>query len=87
MLGFLVFVFLLLAGYTLFHTFLAVINQTSNEWYKSRGYVCQHCRPATADHFCNPVPDYSKRYYYSRGLLQNLREIFFPPLPTQKKEK
>ncbi|CAG04472.1 unnamed protein product, partial [Tetraodon nigroviridis] len=87
MLGFLVFVVLLLAGYTLFHTFLAVINQTSNEWYKSRGYVCQHCRPATADRLCNPAPEHSKRHYYSRGLLRNLGEIFFPLLPTQKKDK
>ncbi|KAG8009033.1 putative palmitoyltransferase ZDHHC4 [Nibea albiflora] len=87
MLGFLVFVFFLLAGYALFHTFLALVNQTSNEWYKSRGYVCQHCHPAaTADHLCSPAPDHSKRYYYSKGLLRNLGEIFFPLQPVQKKD-
>lgn len=87
MLGFLVFVFFLLAGYALFHTYLALVNQTANEWYKSRGYVCQHCQPtATADHFTNPAPDHSKRHYYSKGLLQNLREIFLPPQPAQKKD-
>lgn len=85
MLGFLVFVFFLLAGYALFHSFLAVVNQTSNEWYKSRGYTCQHCHP-TADHLCSPAPDHSKRYYYSRGLLRNMGEIFFPPQPVQKKD-
>uniref|UniRef100_A0A4W6G8Y7 Palmitoyltransferase n=1 Tax=Lates calcarifer TaxID=8187 RepID=A0A4W6G8Y7_LATCA len=87
MLGFLVFVFFLLAGYALFHSYLALVNQTSNEWYKSRGYFCQHCHPtSTADHLCSPAPDHSKRYYYSRGLLRNLGEIFFPPQPVQKKD-
>ncbi|XP_035467723.1 palmitoyltransferase ZDHHC4 isoform X2 [Scophthalmus maximus] len=87
MLGFLVFVFFLLAGYALFHSYLAVVNQTSNEWYKSRGYFCQHCHPtSTADHLCGPAPDHSKRYYYSRGLLRNLGEIFFPPEPVRKKD-
>ncbi|KAM3591844.1 uncharacterized protein V6R79_008239 [Siganus canaliculatus] len=86
MLGFLVFVFLLLAGYALFHSYLALVNQTANEWYKSRGYICQHCHPTTtADHLCDPVPDHSKRYYYNRGLLRNLGEIFFPLQPVQKK--
>lgn len=85
MLGFLVFVFFLLAGYALFHSYLALVNQTANEWYKSRGYVCQHCHPtATADHLT--APDHSKRHYYSRGLLRNLGEIFFPPHPVQKKD-
>ncbi|KAE8284442.1 putative palmitoyltransferase ZDHHC4 [Larimichthys crocea] len=87
MLGFLVFVFFLLAGYALFHSFLALVNQTSNEWYKSRGYVCQHCHPtATEDHLCSPAPDHSKRYFYSKGLLRNLGEIFFPLQPVQKKD-
>ncbi|XP_029933684.1 palmitoyltransferase ZDHHC4 [Myripristis murdjan] len=87
MLGFLVFVFFLLAGYALFHSYLALINQTSNEWYKSRGYVCQHCHPTSAaDHFCSPAPDRSKRHFYSRGVLRNLGEIFFPPRPVHKKE-
>ncbi|KAK1881224.1 putative palmitoyltransferase ZDHHC4 [Dissostichus eleginoides] len=87
MLGFLVFVFFLLAGYALFHSYLALVNQTSNEWYKSRGYVCQHCHPtATTDHLCSPAPDHSKRNYYSRGILRNLGEIFFPPHPVHKKD-
>ncbi|XP_017273968.1 palmitoyltransferase ZDHHC4 [Kryptolebias marmoratus] len=86
MLGFLVFLFFVLGGYALFHAYLALVNQTSNEWYKSRGHVCQHCHPtAAADHLCSPVPDHSKRYYYSRGLLRNLREIFFPLKGVQKK--
>lgn len=87
MLGFLVFVFFLLAGYALFHSYLAVVNQTSNEWYKTRGYVCQHCHPTvTADNLCDLASDHSKRYYYSRGVLRNLREIFLPPQPVHKKD-
>ncbi|XP_061563706.1 palmitoyltransferase ZDHHC4 isoform X1 [Cololabis saira] len=87
MLGFLIFVFFLLAGYALFHSYLALVNQTSNEWYKSRGYTCQHCHPTvTGDNFCSPAPDHSKRYFYSRGLLRNLGEVFFPPKAIQKKE-
>ncbi|XP_019712407.1 palmitoyltransferase ZDHHC4 [Hippocampus comes] len=86
MLGFVVFVFLLLAGYTLFHLFLALINQTSNEWYRNRGYVCQHCHPSpTGDHFCIAASHNSKRNYYSRGVLRNLGEIFFPRRPGGKK--
>lgn len=87
MLGFVVFIFFLLAGYALFHSYLALVNQTSNEWYKSRGYLCQLCHPsATVDHLCSPVPDHSKRHYYSRGLLRNLGEIFFPPQSVKKKD-
>uniref|UniRef100_A0A8C6U5F4 Palmitoyltransferase n=1 Tax=Neogobius melanostomus TaxID=47308 RepID=A0A8C6U5F4_9GOBI len=86
MLGFLVFLFFLLAGYALFHTYLALVNQTSNEWYKSRGYVCQHCHPAEADRPCSSAPGHSKRNFYSKGLLQNIGEIFFPPQPVQKKD-
>ncbi|KAM8890557.1 palmitoyltransferase ZDHHC4 [Synchiropus picturatus] len=85
MLGFLVLVFFLLAGYALFHFYLALVNQTSNEWYKSRASTCQHCHP-TADHFCSSAPDHSRRYYYSQGLFRNLGEIFFPPQPVRKKD-
>ncbi|XP_077407575.1 palmitoyltransferase ZDHHC4 [Vanacampus margaritifer] len=86
MLGFVVFVFLLLAGYTLFHLFLALINQTSNEWYRNRGYACQHCQPiSSADHFSCTSSHGSKSNYYSRGLLRNLREVFFPRQPVGKK--
>lgn len=90
MLGFLVFVCFLLAGYALFHSYLALVNQTANEWYKSRGLVCQHCHPSnpvqSADSLCGPAPDHSRRHYYSRGLWRNLGEIFFPLRPVHKKD-
>ncbi|XP_056433115.1 palmitoyltransferase ZDHHC4 [Gadus chalcogrammus] len=90
MLGFLVFVCLLLAGYALFHCYLALVNQTSNEWYKGRGTVCQHCHPnnpaTSADSHCGPAPDRSRRHFYSRGMWRNLGEIFFPLCPVHKKD-
>lgn len=84
MLGFLVFVFFLLAGYCMFHMYLALINQTANEWFKGKGHNCQHCHPYTG-HNCqtsyNPF-----RGFYHRGILKNLGEIFWPLCPVQKKE-
>ncbi|XP_066521416.1 palmitoyltransferase ZDHHC4 isoform X2 [Hoplias malabaricus] len=81
MLGFLVFVFFLLAGYSMFHFYLALINQTSNEWFKRKVHTCQHCHPG---HNCptsyNPI-----RGYYHRGILKNLGEIFWP-CPSPKKD-
>ncbi|CAB1338284.1 unnamed protein product [Coregonus sp. 'balchen'] len=60
--------------------------QTSNEWYKGRGNICQHCHPSP-DHLCGPpASDQSKRWFYSRGVLRNLGEIFFPLRPVQKKD-
>lgn len=84
MLGFLVFVFFLLAGYCLFHFYLALVNQTSNEWFKAKGHNCQHCHPYSG-HKCrtsyNPF-----RGFYHRGILKNIGEIFWPLRPVQKKE-
>ncbi|XP_062382047.1 palmitoyltransferase ZDHHC4 [Sardina pilchardus] len=84
MLGFLIFVFFLLAGYAMFHLFLALGNHTSNEWYKARGRGCQHCHPHAGKHnhtHFNPL-----RGFYSRGVLKNLREIFVPLKPLKKKK-
>ncbi|NP_001290621.1 probable palmitoyltransferase ZDHHC4 [Esox lucius] len=86
MLGFLVFVFLLLASYAMFHFYLGVVNQTSNEWYKGRGHICQHCHPSP-DHLCGPpASGQSKRWFYNRGVLKNLKEIFCPLSPVHKKD-
>uniref|UniRef100_A0A8C7D8F9 Palmitoyltransferase n=1 Tax=Oncorhynchus kisutch TaxID=8019 RepID=A0A8C7D8F9_ONCKI len=85
LLGFLVVVFKLLAGYAMFYTFLALVNQTSNEWYKGRRNVCQHCHPSP-DHFCGPpASDQSKRWFYSNGVLRNLG-VFFLLRCVQKKD-
>ncbi|XP_036428960.1 palmitoyltransferase ZDHHC4 [Colossoma macropomum] len=84
MLGFLIFVFFLLAGYSMFHCYLALVNQTSNEWFKRKGLRCQHCHPVSGHHCAtsyNPI-----RGFYHRGILKNLGEIFWPLCPTQKKD-
>ncbi|XP_056627235.1 palmitoyltransferase ZDHHC4 [Triplophysa dalaica] len=84
MLGFLVFVFFLLAGYSMFHMYLALVNQTSNEWFKGKGHSCQHCYPHSG-HRCrtsyNPF-----RGFHHRGILKNLGEIFWPLCPVVKKD-
>ncbi|XP_067100370.1 palmitoyltransferase ZDHHC4 [Osmerus mordax] len=85
MLGFLVFVCFLLASYFLFHSYLALVNQTSNEWYKLRGSACQHCHPTVPNHLCGPPPEHSTRFFYSRGVVKNLWEILSPFRPTHKK--
>ncbi|XP_046888000.1 palmitoyltransferase ZDHHC4-like isoform X2 [Hypomesus transpacificus] len=85
MLGFLVFVCFPLASYFLFHSYVALVNQTSNEWYKLRGSVCQHCHPTVPSHLCGPRPEHSTRFFYSRGVVKNLWEILSPLRPTQKK--
>nr|XP_023665004.1 probable palmitoyltransferase ZDHHC4 isoform X2 [Paramormyrops kingsleyae] len=85
MLGFLVFVFMLLAGYTLFHLYLALINQTSNEWYKGRARGCQHCQAGPGPP-CPPQAGIT-RSFYNRGILRNLQEIFRPLTHSKKKKK
>ncbi|XP_077057219.1 palmitoyltransferase ZDHHC4 [Siphateles boraxobius] len=84
MLGFLVFVFFLLAGYSMFHMYLALINQTANEWFKGKGHNCQHCHPYTG-HNCQTSYNPFKGFYH-RGILKNFGEIFWPLCPVQKKE-
>lgn len=84
MLGFVVFVFFLVVGYTLFHCYLALVNQTSNEWFKQKGHGCQYCNPVSGHRcrtFYNPL-----RGFYHRGILKNLGEIVWPLCPTQKKD-
>ncbi|XP_026861873.2 palmitoyltransferase ZDHHC4 isoform X1 [Electrophorus electricus] len=83
MLGFLIFVFFLLVGYSMFHFYLALVNQTSNEWFKRKGHGCQHCHPVSRPECFtayNPV-----RGFYHRGFLKNLGEVFWPLNPIQKK--
>ncbi|KAI1896013.1 hypothetical protein AGOR_G00090430 [Albula goreensis] len=85
MLGFLVFLFLLLAGYAVFHLYLALVNQTANEWYKARGHGCQHCHPAPGDP-CSSGHAQSGGFY-NRGILRNVAEIFRPQSHGSKKQR
>ncbi|XP_078414624.1 palmitoyltransferase ZDHHC4 isoform X1 [Cetorhinus maximus] len=77
MLGFTLLTFFLLAGYTAFHFYLVMTNQTSNEWYKLKN-SCQ-C------HIDNSRPD--KRIWgniYHRGIITNVKEIISPETEQKK---
>ncbi|NWU90206.1 ZDHC4 palmitoyltransferase, partial [Upupa epops] len=79
MLGFLLLLTLVLGAYCCFHLYLALTNQTSNEWYQSRrlGRCCRRPRPQPG----------APTNFYSRGAWMNLQEIFRPPTaPGRVKE-
>ncbi|MBN3303961.1 ZDHC4 palmitoyltransferase, partial [Amia calva] len=86
MLGFLVVVFLLVAGYALFHLYLALVNQTSNEWYRRKGRGCQHCNGSPSQGHWHPPQHTQSHRFYSRGILRNLREVFQPLTHSEKKD-
>ncbi|XP_053550950.1 palmitoyltransferase ZDHHC4 [Bombina bombina] len=65
-LGFLLILLLLLGGYSCFVLYLCCINQTTNEWYKTRKHSSTAGLP-----FGSPK-------VYSRGFLGNVQEIFQP---------
>ncbi|MGH0117004.1 UNVERIFIED_CONTAM: hypothetical protein FKN15_024949 [Acipenser sinensis] len=81
MLGFLMFLFLLLLGYSFFHLYLAVTNQTANEWYKRKSHGCQHCNPSPLQQQSHT----SLHNFYSRGTFRNLKEILKPNTKNEKK--
>ncbi|XP_069784317.1 palmitoyltransferase ZDHHC4 isoform X3 [Narcine bancroftii] len=77
MLGFTLLSFFLLVGYTAFHLFLVMTNQTSNEWYKHK----INCRC----HMDNSCPDRQIwRNLYHRGLVTNMKEIICPVTPQKR---
>ncbi|XP_029432118.1 probable palmitoyltransferase ZDHHC4 [Rhinatrema bivittatum] len=81
LLGFLLLLWLLAGGYTCFMFYLLLTNQTSNEWFMRKREGCAQCRLLLphAEHSA-----YKNRY--SKGILENLREVFQPNL-QQKKRK
>ncbi|XP_067390446.1 palmitoyltransferase ZDHHC4 isoform X2 [Emydura macquarii macquarii] len=81
MLGFVVVLFLVLGAYCCFTLYLALTNQTSNEWYKSRRYDCSCCRAL------QPHDRHVYRNVYSQGVWINLKEIFKPLTNTEIKKK
>ncbi|XP_067859092.1 palmitoyltransferase ZDHHC4 isoform X2 [Heptranchias perlo] len=75
MLGFTLLTFFLLAGYTAFHCYLVMTNQTSNEWYKHKNSC----------HVDNSWSD--KRTWeniYHRGFVANVKEIISPETVQKK---
>ncbi|KFV02971.1 putative palmitoyltransferase ZDHHC4, partial [Tauraco erythrolophus] len=82
MLGFVILLLLVLGAYWCFSLYLALTNQTSNEWYKSRRYGCSH-------HLTLQPHDRQVVYknIYSRGVWMNLKEIFKPLTVLERKKK
>ncbi|MEJ1281768.1 hypothetical protein NN561_012718 [Cricetulus griseus] len=84
LLGFVMVLSLLLAGYLCFLLYLAATNQTTNEWYKGDWTWCQNCpmvtwSPSAEPHICQNI--------HSHGFWSNLREIFLPAIPCYEKKK
>ncbi|XP_005397942.1 PREDICTED: probable palmitoyltransferase ZDHHC4 [Chinchilla lanigera] len=84
LLGFIVVLSFLLGGYLCFAVYLAVTNQTTNEWCKGDRAWCQHC-PLVAGP--SSAESQSYRNIYSRGLWSNLQEIFLPAGPCYERKK
>ncbi|XP_025064079.1 probable palmitoyltransferase ZDHHC4 isoform X3 [Alligator sinensis] len=82
MLGFVIVLSLVLGAYCCFTLYLALTNQTSNEWYKWRRYECPHCR-AQQPHDKHTA----YRNAYSRGVWINIKEIIKPPTVSERKKK
>ncbi|KFQ22811.1 putative palmitoyltransferase ZDHHC4, partial [Mesitornis unicolor] len=82
MLGFVTLLTLVLGAYSSFTLYLALTNQTSNEWYKSRRYGCSP--HLTAQPRASRV---AYRNVYSKGVWKNLKEIFKPPTVLESKKK
>ncbi|NXE81681.1 ZDHC4 palmitoyltransferase, partial [Cochlearius cochlearius] len=82
MLGFVLLLTLVLGAYCCFNLYLALTNQTSNEWHKSRRYGCSH-HPALQRHDGQVV----YKNIYSKGVWVNLKEIFKPLTALERKKK
>uniref|UniRef100_A0A8B9FT11 Palmitoyltransferase n=1 Tax=Amazona collaria TaxID=241587 RepID=A0A8B9FT11_9PSIT len=82
MLGFVILLTLVLGAYSCFNLYLALTNQTSNEWYKSRRHGCCH-HPTLQPHDRQAV----YKNIYSKGVWGNLMEIFKPPAVLESKKR
>ncbi|XP_010000875.1 PREDICTED: probable palmitoyltransferase ZDHHC4 [Chaetura pelagica] len=82
MLGFVILLTLVLGSYCCFYLYLALTNQTSNEWCKSRRYGWSH-------HLTLQPHDRQVVYknIYSKGVWKNLQELFKPPTVLERKKK
>ncbi|XP_029389320.1 probable palmitoyltransferase ZDHHC4 isoform X3 [Mus pahari] len=84
LLGFVILLTLLLAGYLCFALYLAATNQTTNEWYKGDWAWCQ-CWPLVA--WSPSAEPQIHQNIHSHGFRSNLREVFLPATPSYKKKK
>ncbi|XP_031194486.1 probable palmitoyltransferase ZDHHC4 isoform X2 [Mastomys coucha] len=84
LLGFVIVLSLLLAGYLCFALYLAATNQTTNEWYKGNWTWCQHWPLVAWSLSAEPQ---IHQNIHSHGFWSNLQEIFLPATPSYKKKK
>uniref|UniRef100_A0A8D2MT83 Palmitoyltransferase n=1 Tax=Zonotrichia albicollis TaxID=44394 RepID=A0A8D2MT83_ZONAL len=82
MLGFVILLTLVLGGYCCFSLYLALTNQTTNEWCKSRRFGGSP--PVPSQPHDRPLV---YRNIYSKGIWRNLKEIFNPPTTLERKKK
>lgn len=82
MLGFVILLTLVLGGYSCFSLYLALTNQTTNEWCKSRRFGGSPHLPSEP---CDRPVVYKN--IYSKGIWRNLKEIFNPPTVLVRKKK
>ncbi|XP_053848309.1 palmitoyltransferase ZDHHC4 isoform X2 [Vidua macroura] len=82
MLGFVILLTLVLGGYCSFSLYLALTNQTTNEWCKSRRFGGSPQLPSQP----HDRPLVYKNIY-SKGIWRNLKEIFNPPTVLERKKK
>ncbi|XP_017651319.1 probable palmitoyltransferase ZDHHC4 isoform X2 [Nannospalax galili] len=84
LLGFVLVLSLLLAGYLCFVLYLAATNQTTNEWCRGDWAWCQHCPLGAWSPSAEPQVHQN---IHSHGLWSNLREIFLPAAPCYERKK
>jgi len=82
MLGFVILLTLILGAYCCFNLYLALTNQTFNEWYKCRRY--RHSHHLTLQP-CDRQVVYKN--VYAKGVWMNLKEIFKSPAVLERKKK
>lgn len=84
LLGFVIVLSVLLAGYLCFALYLAATNQTTNEWYRGDWAWCQHWPLVAWSPSAEPQ---IHQNIHSHGLWSNFREVFIPATPSYKKKK
>lgn len=84
LLGFVIVLSLLLAGYLCFALYLAATNQTTNEWYRGDWTWCQHWPLVAWSPSAQPQ---IHQNIHSHGFWSNLQEIFLPATPSYKRKK
>ncbi|NWX33140.1 ZDHC4 palmitoyltransferase, partial [Notiomystis cincta] len=82
MLGFVILLTLVLGGYCSFTLYLALTNQTTNEWCKARRFGGSPPLPSQP-----PGRALVYKNIYSKGIWRNLKEVFNPPAVLERKKK